>query len=69
MALQALQQKWDSQASVVETFKDLVESGRNEHKIALEKSSAMDDAWLKASEMQDACICHKTVLSQQVLGL
>jgi len=59
MVLQALQQKWDLHASVVEAFKDLMESGRDEHKIALEKTFIADDIWLKASKMQDVCIRHK----------
>lgn len=34
-------------------FKGLMESEQDEHKIALEKSSTMDDIWLKVIEMQD----------------
>jgi hypothetical protein len=30
-------------------FKGLMESEQDEHKIALEKSSTMDDIWLKAT--------------------
>ncbi len=56
--------EWDSQAGVVEAFKGVLESVWDEHKIALEKSFAMDDVWLKASKMQDDHIHHKTTMSQ-----
>lgn len=53
----------------MEKFKDLVESGRNERKITLEKFSIAYDVWVKASEMQDVYIHHKEAMSQQVLKL
>ncbi len=46
-----------------------MESEQDEHKIALEKSSTMDDIWLKVIEMQDFWIHHKATFSQHILGL
>ncbi len=47
----------------------LMESEQDEHKIELEKSSTMDDIWLKATKMQDFCIHHKIAFSQHILRL
>jgi hypothetical protein len=49
--------KWDLQAVVVEVFKDLVESGRDESFVA-------NHTWFKVNEMQDAYIHHKGTLNQ-----